>query len=182
MHCASEIAVMSWCTRWSVTVLPKPRSETFRIQIQEFKGSISAPQWVRSLPVRFRRSQPGQSHSFSGHCQPGQSHPVLESSKLSTWEGAVPFGPGDAAEALAYFSELWSLWCLWGGAGTRLTAQLSTPSLSIPLLNHAQLPGSSWVLPVSWAQCTFLTCYSRRIHAQEWARVLSCFFSSQCPS
>lgn len=89
---------------------------------------------------------------------------------------------GMEQKPLAYFSELWSLWCLWGGAGTRLTAQLSTSSLSIPLLNHAQLPRPSWVLPVSWAQCTFLTCSSRRIHAQEWCTALSCFFSSQCPN
>lgn len=32
---------MSWCMRWSVMVLPKPRSAIFRPQIQEFQGSIS---------------------------------------------------------------------------------------------------------------------------------------------
>lgn len=32
------------------------------------------------------------------------SHTVLERRELSTWKGAVPFGPGDGAEPLANFT------------------------------------------------------------------------------
>lgn len=78
--------------RWSVMVLPKPRSAIFRLQYRNFRAPFLTASLVSSP---------------SAWAQPARSvRSVLERSELSTWEGAVPLGPGDGAEPLAYFAEL----------------------------------------------------------------------------